>query len=159
MERKFTVDEIEKIFNEIVVNSDRHGNSYYTTLDGETHTADTGYFEQCMPYFLKDLRDIANGIQYPKKRLMTLAEAISDAENSDDLLRKIIATNIYSKSTKDSNYFEYETGVHNDSGSISFDDIRAYFKKYLSCPISNYYFLAINGSRECILNFNIIKCD
>ena len=52
MERKFTVSEIRKIFETIVVNSNRHRTSVYVTLDGEEHSTDVEYFEECMEYFL-----------------------------------------------------------------------------------------------------------
>lgn len=73
MERKFTVSEIRKIFETIVVNSNRHRTSVYVTLDGEEHSTDVGYFEECMEYFLQDLETIAKeGNIIPVKQIFEL---------------------------------------------------------------------------------------
>ena len=66
MKESFTIDELRNFFESNVVNSNRHGNSYYTTLDGEHHSTGVGYFIECMDYFLQDLQAYLDEINKPE---------------------------------------------------------------------------------------------
>ena len=84
----FTVNEIKEIFENIVKNSDRHGNSFYTELDGTTHSIDVGYFEECMTYFLNDLERISDGL-YDRTGVKLSSKTINDYDNVREALQTI----------------------------------------------------------------------
>ena len=84
----FTVNEIREIFENIVKNSDRHGNSFYTELDGTTHSSDVGYFEECMTYFLNDLERISDGL-YDRTGVKLSSKTINDYDNVREALQTI----------------------------------------------------------------------
>ena len=83
-----TVNEIKEIFENIVKNSDRHGNSFYTELDGTTHSIDVGYFEECMTYFLNDLERISDGL-YDRTGVKLSSKTINDYDNVREALQTI----------------------------------------------------------------------
>ena len=91
----FTVNEIREIFENIVKNSDRHGQSYYVELDGTTHSTDVGYFEECMEYFLNDLEKISDGL-YDKNGNKRLSITINDYDNVREALQTISDKYVYS---------------------------------------------------------------
>ena len=84
----FTVNEIKEIFENIVKNSDRHGNSFYTELDGTAHSTDVGYFEECMTYFLNDLERISDGL-YDRTGVKLSSKTINDYDNVREALQTI----------------------------------------------------------------------
>jgi len=58
--KSYTIDEFESLFKTLVLESDRHNTGTYVSLDGSIHSTDVGYFEECMPYFIQDLRYLEN---------------------------------------------------------------------------------------------------
>lgn len=87
--KSFSVDEIREIFESIVKNSDKHGQSYYTELDGTMHSTDVGYFEECMPYFLNDLERISEGLYDKDGNKGLIEKGINDFDTLLDALRSI----------------------------------------------------------------------
>lgn len=84
----FTVNEIREIFENIVKNSDRHGLSYYTDLEGTKHSTGVEYFKECMEYFLNDLERISDGL-YDRTGTRIRSKSINDYDNVREALQTI----------------------------------------------------------------------
>lgn len=84
----FTVNEIREIFENIVKNSDRHGMSYYTDLDGTKHSTCVEYFKECMEFFLNDLEKISDGL-YDRTGNRLISKTINDYDNIREALQTI----------------------------------------------------------------------
>ena len=144
--KSFTVDEIKEIFNNIVVNSNRHGNSYYTQLNGITTSQDVGYFEQCMPCFLEDLRLIASG-EYDEK-----GNKIKKNINDYDFLREALDS---MKDTRVSALYLMNNNILNSyiintSVSDMLKDINKYITD-ISFLDSNSYHISYSDDTETLI--------
>lgn len=148
--KQFSVDEIEDIFNNIVVNGTKHRTGTYVTLDEEAFNTDVGYFEECMKYFLHDLRLIANDEYDKKGNKITAINDINNYENVMEALKHmnqdmyldqvIIVTNDYSQ-------------IYNPGFNASIKDLYAadFIQQYLDCN-SYYITYYANGSLVIILH-------
>ena len=158
MEKKFTINEFEDMFNKLVVKSDRHGQSIYQTLDGEYHSVDMGYFIKGMEYFLQDLRTFTkndNSTERAKHR--TLLEVI-DSDN--DLRRNIVNYRIHycNLYLLDGDKVELIDSFQTNTLAITVRDLKEVFKRFLDLPVNNYYFLGGNAPYDpVILNFNLLR--
>lgn len=121
----FTVNEIREIFENIVKNSDRHGNSFYTELDGTTHSTDVGYFKECMEFFLNDLEKISDGL-YDRTGNKLLSKTINDYDNVRDALQTI--------SDKYVDYILLVLEEEDDSITNRYITINGYIRDILSDP-------------------------
>ena len=158
MEKKFTIDEFEDMFNKLVIKSDRHGQSIYQTLDGEYHSVDMRYLIAGMRYFLQDLRAYTKDRNDTESiRHRTLLEVI---DNDEDLRKNIVNHRIHYCNLYliDGDKVELIDSVQTNTLAITVRDLKEVFKRFLDLPVNNYYFLGGNAPYDpVILNFNLLR--